>query len=228
MGKLYIVATPIGNLDDLTIRAREVLISVPVVLAEDTRRTRQLLTHLGVHPQLISFHQHTTPKKRASLVRLVEASDVALVTDAGTPGIADPGGQLVAAVVLAYGEVVSVVPIPGVSAVAAVASISGFSMDSFVFAGFPPHKKGRESFFDRLATFEVAVIFYESPHRVVKALAAVAARQPLRNVVVGRELTKKFETITRGTAEELAAWIATSTVRGEFVLVLGPVGKAQL
>ncbi|MFA7286260.1 MAG: 16S rRNA (cytidine(1402)-2'-O)-methyltransferase [Patescibacteria group bacterium] len=225
MTKLYVVATPIGNLGDITIRAQEVLKTVPVVLAEDTRRTRTLLSHLGAHPKLVSYHQHTSPAKSKALVRLLEQSDVALVTDAGTPGIADPGGQFVAAVVETYGDSVQVVPLPGASALAAAASIAGCSMDRFVFAGYPPHKKGRATFFDGVATHAMAVIFYESPHRISKALQAVAERQPERQIVVCRELTKQFETIQRSSAREAADRIADGEHRGEFVVVLHPVGK---
>lgn len=219
---LYIVATPIGNLHDLSQRAREVLTTVPVVLAEDTRRTKQLLNYLGVRPKLLSFHRHSKPAAGGRLLDHLKTGDLALVSDAGTPGVNDPGGILVARAVARFGEGIAVVPIPGACALIAAASVSGFPMDTFHFLGFPPHKKGREKFFDELATESGACIFYESPYRIQSALSALAARIPGRQVVVAREITKQFETIWRGTAQELAIRVAAVTPRGEYVVVVAP------
>lgn len=222
MPTLYVVATPIGNLEDITLRAQRVLTSVPVVFAEDTRRTKTLLQHLGAMPMLVSYHQHTTPGKLQSLLDTLAQNDVALVTDAGTPGVNDPGGRLVEAALKRFGDDLAVVPVPGPSAIIAAASVSGLPMDSFVFLGFPPHKKGRQTFFDEAASIARAVIFYESVHRIQKAMQEIATRQPERAVVVCREITKQFETTYRGTAREVAQLLAHEKPRGEYVVVLAP------
>lgn len=222
MRTLYIVATPIGNLSDFTERAREVLKTVPVLFAEDTRRTKILLDHIGAHPRLMSYHHHTTPAKLEKLLDVLAEEDAALVTDAGTPGVNDPGGQFIATALKRFGEELRVVPIPGPSALVAAASISGFPMDEFLYLGFPPHKKGRQTFFDRLSACECAVIFYESPHRILKAIHEVSDREPERQLVICRELTKQFETVTRGAAAEVEAVLANVAPRGEYVVVVGP------
>lgn len=219
---LYVVATPIGNLSDLTLRAREVLATVPLVFAEDTRQAKKLLDHIGVRPRLVSYHHHTTPRQLEGLLDQLELSDAALITDAGTPGVNDPGGVLIARALDRFGAALKVVPIPGPSALITAASISGFPMDLFLFLGFPPHKKGRQTFFERVAAHEDSVIFYESPHRIMKALQTLAERQPQRKIVVARELTKQFETITRGTAAEVASALAATAPRGEYVVIVGP------
>lgn len=220
--KLYVVATPIGNLDDLTERAREVLCTVPVVFAEDTRHSKVLLDHLGARPQLQSYHQHTSIGRVDALLDILEHNDAALVTDAGTPGVNDPGGRLIEAALERFPDL-EVVPIPGPSALMAAASISGLPLDEFLFLGFPPHKKGRKTFFDRVQNTASAVIFYESTHRIGKALDELIARQPERKVVVCREITKKFETTYRGTAKEVANRISQGERRGEFVVVVAPI-----
>lgn len=227
---LFVVATPIGNLSDLTDRARQVLWTVPVVFAEDTRRTKQLLIHLGASPKLVSFHRHSTLVARERLLDMMAEGDAALVSDAGTPGVNDPGGLLVAEAVARFGDELKVVPVPGTCALVAAASISGFPMDTFHFFGFPPHKKGRETFFTTLAQEQDAIIFYESPYRITTALAALAARSPKRLVVVAREITKHFETIWRGTAADLAVRITKSAPKGEYVVVVAPsdFGKTKL
>ncbi|PJE75669.1 16S rRNA (cytidine(1402)-2'-O)-methyltransferase [Candidatus Uhrbacteria bacterium CG10_big_fil_rev_8_21_14_0_10_48_11] len=222
MSTLFVVATPIGNLDDLTGRARFVLSTVPVVLAEDTRRTRILLQHIGANPTVISYHQHTVKQKRERLLEYLANGDVALVTDAGTPGISDPGGLFVAEAFARFGSTISITPIPGPSAMAAAASVCGFPMDSFLFLGYPPHKKGRKTFFDRVADSKDSVIFYEAPHRILKALVSLAERCPNRQLVICRELTKQFETIRRGAASEILAAAKEESPRGEYTVVVGP------
>lgn len=219
---LYVVATPIGNLEDITERAKMILTRVPVVFAEDTRHTKRLLDHLGVRPQLISYHHHTTAGRLAGLLDALEYSDAALVTDAGTPGVNDPGGIFIEAALARFGATLAIVPIPGPSALVTAASISGFPMDEFLFLGFPPHKKGRKTFFDRVSTTDTSVIFYESTHRISKALVEIHQRMPKRLLVVCRELTKKFETIYRGTAAEVLEEIKKTSTKGEFVIVVGP------
>lgn len=219
---LFIVATPIGNLHDITERGREVLCSVPVVFAEDTRVTTKLLQHIGSKAKLIAYHQHTDSRRLSELLDYLETGDVAVVTDAGTPGVSDPGGQLVAAVYARYADECAIVPIPGPSAVMAAASIAGFPMDEFVFLAYPPHKKGRKTFFDQVASTKSAVIFFESVHRITKAMDELVSRDPDRGIVVCRELTKKFETIERGTTREVRDKINKSAQKGEFVIVLAP------
>jgi 16S rRNA (cytidine1402-2'-O)-methyltransferase len=220
--KLYIVATPIGNLSDLTERARQILSAVPIVLAEDTRQTRKLLSHIGAHPKLLAYHHHTSEPDLARLVDILKSTDIALVTDAGTPGISDPGGQLIAAAVQELGEALEVIPIPGPSALLAAASISGFPMDNFSFRGFPPHKKGRQTYFEAIAKIEEAVIFFESPHRIQKTVKELALRQPTRQAVICRELTKLYETTLRGNLADLTQIIESKPGRGEYVIVLAP------
>ena len=194
-GTLYIVATPIGNLGDISFRAIEVLKSVNHVLCEDTRVTRVLLDHYGITTPTISYHQHSEEKKVRKIRELLEeGKNLALVTDAGTPGISDPGNKLVEFLVL--NSEFGVIPIPGVSAVVTALSISGFPTDKFIFLGFPPHKKGRKSFFERVGKAEYTVAFYESSHRIKKCLNELAnVLVPDRKLCVCRELTKKFESI---------------------------------
>jgi 16S rRNA (cytidine1402-2'-O)-methyltransferase len=219
---LFVVATPIGNLSDLTERARQVLCDVPIIFAEDTRVTSKILNHIGSKAKLISYHQHTSPHKIDSLLSHFETGDVALVTDAGTPGVSDPGGQLIEAVANKFGESFTITPIPGASAVTAAASIAGFPMDEFVFLAYPPHKKGRKTFFDKVANIESSVIFFESVHRINKTMSELVERCPQRKLVLCRELTKKFETIKRGTVLEQYSNIDNIEQKGEFVLVLAP------
>jgi len=221
MPKLYIIATPIGNLKDITLRALEILQSVDLILCEDTRVTSKLLAHYEIKKPLQSYHQHS---KLAKVERILEAleegKNIALVSDAGMPGISDPGGMLVEAVAKRFSDSVVVVPIPGANAALAVLSVSGFPTDRFLFLGFPPHKKGRKTFFDEVAAREETQVFYESKHRIEKALAELAERLGDRPIVVARELTKQFETIYRGTAAECLAKLQRDKILGEFVVVV--------
>jgi 16S rRNA (cytidine1402-2'-O)-methyltransferase len=228
VGKLYIVGTPIGNLKDITLRALEVLEEVDFILCEDTRVTKKLLDHFGIEKPLISYHQHSKLQKTEEILDLLkEGKSLALVSDAGTPGIADPGNQLVKEVAEQLPEV-SIAPIPGASAVAAIASVAGFSMDKFIFLGFPPVKKGRKKFFEQVAQSEYPVVFYESPYRIVKTLMELQSILDTKyqiqdtKLVVGRELTKKFETIYRGTTAEVLEQLGAGEQRGEFVVIVAP------
>lgn len=217
MGILYIVATPIGNLGDITLRALRALKEADVVLCEDTRVTQKLLSHFAIEKPLVSYHQHSRLQKTEQILQLLrEGKNLALVSDAGTPGISDPGNELVNQA-LQHSNNLTIVPIPGPSALTVVASIAGFSMDKFVFLGFPPAKKGRKTFFEKVAASEYPVVLYESPYRIVKTLAEL---QPDARIVVGRELTKKFETIYRGSAAEVLQQLKKETPRGEFVLII--------
>ena len=223
-GTLYVVATPLGNLGDLTPRAAELLRSVPVVAAEDTRRTRGLLTHLGASPRLLSFHGHSGPGRLQTLLEiLADGRDVALVSDAGTPVVSDPGADLVSAV-RAAGH--AVVPIPGVSAVATALSVCGFPGDRYLFLGFVPRKGAeRQRLLARAAAEEWTVVFFEAPTRLAALLADLAALcGPAREAAVARELTKMHEEIRRGSLEELRVHYAAHDARGEITLVLEGTG----
>ena len=223
-GTLYIVATPLGNLGDLSSRAAEVLRSVPVVAAEDTRRTRGLLTHLGASPSLLSFHAHSADHRQNSLVDiLLSGRDIALVSDAGTPTISDPGAELVS---VAHASGIPVVPIPGATAVAAALSASGLAGDRYLFLGFIP-RKGRERtrLLTRAATEEWSVVLYEAPLRLVSLLEdLVPLAGAERRAVVARELTKVHEEIRGGTLGELADHYANVPPRGEVTVVLQGTG----
>ena len=223
-GTLYIVATPLGNLGDLSHRAAALLQQVPVVAAEDTRRTRGLLTHLGASPTLLSFHAHSSSHRAGALLEILGSGrDVALVSDAGTPVISDPGGDLAAQ---ARAAGFSVVPIPGPSAVAVALSASGFSGDRYLFIGFVP-RKGRERarLLTRAAAEEWTTVFFEAPPRLVALLEdLISLTGPDRPAVVARELTKVHEEIRSGTLEELAAHYAAIPPKGELTVVLQGTG----
>lgn len=218
---LYVVATPIGNLGDMTVRALEVLKSVGCVLCEDTRVTGNLLRHFDIKARLVSYHQHSGRGKVGAIIRLLRETDCALVTDAGTPGISDPGNMLVRDVQEASGGQCRIIPVPGASAVTAALSISGLPTDKFLFLGFLPHKKGRETIMRQIADSAVTVVFYESTHRIGKCLEQLSqALDEGREVVVCRELTKKFETVYRGNATQIAAQLQDGISKGEFVIVI--------
>lgn len=214
-GKLYIVATPIGNLGDFTFRALETLKEVDYILCEDTRVTKKLLNRYEIDTKTISYHQHSTDKKVNEIKKLLaEGNNLALVTDAGTPGISDPGNMLIASL-----TDVEIIPIPGASAVITALSISGFPTDKFIFLGFPPHKKGRNKYFKELAEFKFTVAFYESNHRIKKCLGELAeVLDEKKQICICRELTKKFETIYRGTIKEILEQKIPE--KGEFVVVI--------
>ncbi len=220
-GQLIVVATPIGNLGDLSPRAREVLDRADVVYCEDTRRTRILFSACGLAPRgrLRSLREHNEVAVSADVVRLVAGGALAaLVSDAGTPGVSDPGRRVVAAVAAA-GLVVSTTP--GPSAVVAALSISGLDMERFVMEGFVPRRAGeRDRRFDEWSRERRTIVFYESPRRLVTTLAELAARFADRRVAVGRELTKVHEEVVRGTLREVAAHWTAGEVRGEVVVVL--------
>lgn len=219
MAKLYIVPTPIGNLDDITLRAVKVLSSVDVILAEDTRTTSFLLKHLGIEKRLISHHKYNEHAKVELVAQRIEAGEsVALVSDAGTPGISDPGFLLVRTCVEAGIEVEA---LPGATALVPALIQSGFPCDRFCFEGFLPQKKGRNKRLQQLADEERTMIFYESPYRVVKALEQFGEIFGAdREVSVSREITKKFEETVRGTVEEVLAHFRAKDPKGEFVMVV--------
>lgn len=218
-GALYVVATPIGNLQDITLRALETLKTVDLIAAEDTRHTKKLLQHYGIETPLISFHQHSGAGRIEQIIQRIQAGEsVALVTDAGTPGISDPGGALAEA---AHQAGIRVIPIPGASAVTAVLSVAGLPAHRFRFEGFPPRKEGaRRQFFESLQGEDTPIVFYESPHRLLKTLQAAYETLGDCTVVVGRELTKQFEEIFRGKLSEAIAHWQSKPPKGEFVVVV--------
>lgn len=223
-GTLYVVATPLGNLGDLSPRAAELLRTVPVVAAEDTRRTRGLLSHLGAAPQLLSYHAHSDDRRLEMLLRiLAEGRDVALVSDAGTPAVSDPGAELVAA---ARDAGAAVVPIPGPSAVATALSAAGLGGDRYLFLGFIPRKGGeRARLLARAGAEEWSVVFFEAPPRLADLLGDLArAAGRARRALVARELTKLHEELRTGTLEELADYYSEHPPRGELTVVLEGTG----
>lgn len=222
MAILYVVATPIGNLEDITLRALRVLKEVKLILAEDTRVTKKLLMHYDITTPTMSYHANSKLAKLDRIVALLEAgNDIALVSDAGTPAISDPGVELVSAV-RALESGVRVIVIPGPSAITATISVSGMPTAQFVFLGFLPHKKGRETLFKEIAETDRAVVFYESPHRILKTLTSLASHIPDRQIMIARELTKIFESTVYGTPAELLAYFDehADEVRGEFVVLV--------
>lgn len=219
---LYIVATPIGNLEDITLRAINVLSNVDLILAEDTRVTRNLLERYNIKKEIISYHQHSDFKKIDQIIEMLrDNKKLALVTDAGTPGINDPGNYLI---MKALEEIpdLTVVPIPGANAVISALSVSGFATDKFVFLGFPPHKKGRQTFFKNIAIHDETVVFYESKHRILKALDELKKLSNIdaRKIMIGRELTKQFETIYRGDIDHVIKSLSGDNLLGEFVVAI--------
>ncbi|MDO8513704.1 MAG: 16S rRNA (cytidine(1402)-2'-O)-methyltransferase [bacterium] len=219
MGTLYIVATPIGNLGDITYRAVEILKSVNFVACEDTRHSGILLSHYFVNKPLVSYHQHSKISKVDWIIgRLISGESCALVSDAGTPGVSDPGGVLAAAAIEAG---VKVVPIPGPSALTTLVSVLGFNSDEFLFLGFLPKKKGRQTLLKALQKEKRPIIFYESPQRFEKTMIELLNYFGVdAQVVIGRELTKMHETIIRGDLKKIVASLPQIEKRGEFVICL--------
>lgn len=227
MAMLYIVATPIGNLQDITLRALEVLKSVDAIYCEDTRVTAKLLGHFEITKPLHAYHQHSDDRVVGQIVEALQAGQtLALVSDAGTPGINDPGGRLVQQVLVQIPDA-HIVPIPGANAAISALSVSGFPADRYHYWGFVPHKKGRQTFFTDLAQEEDSVVFYESKHRIAKAIqqmqeALEKAGTSERPLLIARELTKKFETLYRGTCAQVAPQLSGDNGLGEFVVVVAP------
>ncbi|MEO8049929.1 MAG: 16S rRNA (cytidine(1402)-2'-O)-methyltransferase [Acidobacteriota bacterium] len=220
-GILYIVATPIGNLEDITLRALRVLREVDWIACEDTRQTRKLLEHFGIAKPMVSYHEHNESGRALELAdELAGGANGALVSDAGTPLISDPGYRLVQAAIAAG---IPVVPIPGASAAVSALSAAGLPTDAFRFCGFlPPKSSQRQKTLEQLKAETGTLIFYETPHRILEALEDVAAVMGQRPVVVARELTKLHEEFLRGTAAEVRAELALRpSVKGEITLLIG-------
>jgi len=217
--QLYIVSTPIGNLGDITLRALDTLKEVDFVLCEDTRVSKKLFDHYNISKTLISYHQHSDEKKIGEIKKLLsDGKKLALITDAGTPGISDPGNKLIEELLTTNPDL-GITIIPGASAVTAALALSGFPTDKFIFLGFPPHKNKRNKYFKELAEYKYTVCLYESSHRITKTLnELIEVLGSKRRVVVCRELTKKFETIYRGTAGGMTNMSIKE--KGEFVIVI--------
>ena len=222
-GTLYLVATPIGNLEDITLRALRVLRECDIVAAEDTRHSGQLLKHFGISKPLLSYFQFNEAKRSEEIIeRLRRGEKVALVTDAGSPGISDPGERVVKSAIAAGFRVESV---PGSCALVAALTASGLPTDEFHFIGFLPHKSGqRRNKLESLKSFDGTLVLYESPYRIEKLLVELSAVFPDRQVVLARELTKKFEEYLRGKPAELLALAKKRSLKGEFVVLVEPQG----
>ncbi|OGI91815.1 16S rRNA (cytidine(1402)-2'-O)-methyltransferase [Candidatus Nomurabacteria bacterium RIFCSPLOWO2_01_FULL_46_18] len=223
ISKLYIVATPIGNLGDVTLRAIETLKNVDLILCEDTRQTKKLLDKYGIKKELLSYHSHSKLSKVEKIFELLEeGKDLALVSDAGTPGISDPGTVLVSKVISRVSLDVKVIPIPGPTALIAALSASGLPTHEFTYLGFLPHKKGREKIFKEITSAKRTIVFYESPHRILKTLESLQKFVPDKKVCLARELTKIYEEFKTGTAAELLEYLKQNPEkqRGEFVVIV--------
>ena len=218
-GTLYIVATPIGNLEDLTFRALRILKEVDVILAEDTRVSLKLLSHYDIDTHILSYHQHSSEEKKIEILKLLlDGKNLALITDAGTPGISDPGNELID-FIFKNAPDIKIVPIPGASAITTTLSVSGFKTDKFVFIGFLPKKK-RIKLFNWLKSGATSFAFYESPKRIVKSLQVLEENFGSdTHIFIARELTKMYETLYRGTIREVEEMIKEG-VKGEIVVVV--------
>lgn len=242
MSILFIVSTPIGNLEDITYRAVRILNEADLVLCEDTRVTRNLLDHYDIKTPMMSYHQHSGGAKIKKIISFFEdGKDLALVTDAGTPGISDPGNELIEVILKSAGvenfQTVQIIPIPGPSALTAAVSIAGVSADEFVFLGFLPHKNGRQKKLREIADSDRAVVFYESKHRIIKTLEqlheliveaeAFSSSRSERQIVVCRELTKIHETVYRGSIWDVLEMVKGDSVKGEYTVVMGSKPKVK-
>ncbi len=224
MATLYIVGTPIGNLEDITLRALRVLKEVDVVLCEDTRVTKRLLSKYNISTPTLSYHAQSKLSKTEKIFTLLEeGKNIALVSDAGTPCISDPGSLLVAQVLEKFGNKVSIIPIPGSSALITALSVAGISVAEFTFLGFLPHKKGRETLFKEIAESKRVMVFYESTHRIEKAFESLEKFcGEVRHIIIAREMTKIYEEFVRGGVAEVRAHFAKNPdrMRGEFVVIV--------
>ncbi len=223
MSKFYVVATPIGNMGDITLRAIETLKSVDLILCEDTRETKKILQKYNINKPTMSYHAQSKLAKTDKIFELLkEGKDLALVSDAGTPGISDPGAMLVSMIKTHFSHGVDVIPIPGATAVITALSASGLPTHEFTFLGFLPHKKGRETLFKEIANSKRTVVFYESPHRILKTLESLQKFCPNKKVCIARELTKIYEEFKTGTPAEVLEYLKKNPVKqkGEFTVLI--------
>lgn len=219
-GRLYLVATPIGNLEDISPRALKVLSDSNFILCEDTRTSKILLTHYKIKDTLISYHAHNEDDRIKYVIsRIVNGENVALISDSGTPLISDPGSKLVRACIQ---NNIEIVPIPGANAIVPALLLSGFEIDKFYFEGFLPKKKGRQTKLKEICSRKVLTVFYESPYRIPKLLSELNSLSPNSEIVLCRELTKKFEEVIRGKVSQLYRKINTLKLKGEFTIVFKP------
>ncbi|MCK5027262.1 MAG: 16S rRNA (cytidine(1402)-2'-O)-methyltransferase [Candidatus Pacebacteria bacterium] len=228
MSNLYIVATPIGNLEDITLRALRILKEADMILCEDTRVTRKLLSHYEISTPMLSYHAHSKVRQVDKIFELLrQGKDLALVSDAGTPTISDPGVLLVQQVKSEFDDEVQIIPIPGPTALAAALCVSGISSARFSFLGFLPTKKGRETIFGQIGRSDITVIFYESPHRILKTIEALKKHvDEKRKVTIAREITKLYEDVFSGSIEEVRKYFEKhpDKVKGEFVVIIEGIG----
>jgi 16S rRNA (cytidine1402-2'-O)-methyltransferase len=224
-GTLYVVATPIGNLEDISPRALRVLREVRLIVAEDTRTTKKLLSYYKIHTPMMSYHQHSPKTRETKVLQILTTNDVALVSEAGTPTLSDPGGHLV---VQAAKKNIPVVPIPGPSAITAALSVSGFSTNSFLFLGFLPARKGkRRKRIEKVVNLPYTLVLFESPHRLVKTLQDLAEILGNRRLIIARELTKLHEEVWSGTLDRAVSRYLKIEPRGEFTLVVEPLNEIR-
>ena len=224
MSKFYVVATPIGNMGDITLRALETLKSVDLILCEDTRETKKILEKYAISTATMSYHAQSKLAKVGKIIELLsEGKNLALVSDAGTPTISDPGAMLVSKIKEKFTvDEVEVIPIPGASAVIAALSVSGLPSHEFTFLGFLPHKKGRETLFKEMQESKRTVVFYESPHRILKTLESLTKFCPNKKVLIAREMTKIYEEFKTGSPAEVLEYFNKNPVkqRGEFTVIV--------
>jgi 16S rRNA (cytidine1402-2'-O)-methyltransferase len=218
-GQLFVVGTPIGNLEDMTLRAISTLQNVNLILAEDTRNSKKLLNAHNIDSKMISYHDHSSEKEIKKIVDLLlEGKDLALISDAGTPTISDPGYGLIRECIK---NDITIIPIPGASSITAAMSVSGLPSDSFTFIGFLPQKKGRLKKINQLQALGNTIILFESPFRLEKTLNQLLEHLGNRTVVIGRELTKLYEEVIRGNLKDVIAHFSESKIKGEIVIMIG-------
>ena len=219
MGQLFVVGTPIGNLEDMTLRAISTLQNVNLILAEDTRNSKKLLNAHNIDSKMISYHDHSSEKEIKKIVDLLlEGKDLALISDAGTPTISDPGYGLIRECIK---NDITIIPIPGVSSITAAMSVSGLPSDSFTFIGFLPQKKSRLKKINQLQALDNTIILFESPFRLEKTLNQLLEHLGNRTVVIGRELTKLYEEVIRGNLKDVISHFSESKIKGEIVIMIG-------
>ena len=218
-GQLFVVGTPIGNLEDITLRAISTLQNVNLILAEDTRNSKKLLNAHNIDSKMISYHDHSSEKEIKKIIDLLlEGKDLALISDAGTPTISDPGYGLIRECIK---NDITIIPIPGVSSITAAMSVSGLPSDSFTFIGFLPQKKGRLKKINQLQALDNTIILFESPFRLEKTLNQLLEHLGNRAVVIGRELTKLYEEVIRGNLKDVIVHFSESKIKGEIVIMIG-------